>query len=134
MDGILEIERVGQRRDVGGIGVHLVAGVGLARAAMAAPVMGNDAIAFAQEEHELIVPVIGAQRPAMMEDDRLGVLGPGVLVENLGAVRSRDERHIPGPLLMEVGSWWRPALQSSGPAITIAALAPPGTDKRRKKM
>ena len=43
MDGVLEVERVGQRRDVGGVGVHLVAGVGLGRAAVAAAVMRDHA-------------------------------------------------------------------------------------------
>ena len=72
----LEVERVGQRGDVGGVGVHLVAVVGLGRAAVAAAVMGDDAIALVEEEQHLGVPVVGAQRPAVMEDDRLAPSGP----------------------------------------------------------
>src|SRR3546814_20833255 len=53
------------------IGVHLVAGISLGRAAMATAVMGDDAIALFEEEHHLGVPVIGAERPAMVEHDGL---------------------------------------------------------------
>jgi hypothetical protein len=53
---------------------------------MAAAVMRDHAIALREEEHHLRVPVVGAQRPAVMEDDRLRVLGAPVLVEDLGAV------------------------------------------------
>ena len=43
---------------------------------MAAAVVGDDAVAFAEEEQHLVVPVVRAQRPAVVEDDRLRVLGP----------------------------------------------------------
>jgi hypothetical protein len=82
---------VGQDDDVGGVGVHLVAGVGLGRTAMAATVMRDDAIALGEEEHHLGVPVVGAERPAVMEHDRLSVLGTPVLVEDLRAVLDGDE-------------------------------------------
>src|SRR4030095_6142683 len=48
---------------------------------MAAPIMSNDSIPLPEEVEHLSVPVIGAQRPAMMEDDGLRVLGAPVLVE-----------------------------------------------------
>jgi hypothetical protein len=37
-----------------------------------------------QEEQHLVVPVVGAQRPTVVKDDRLA--GAPVLVEDLGAV------------------------------------------------
>ena len=91
MDGILEIERRGEFGDIGGIGVHLVAVRGLGRAAMAAAVMSDDAIALIKEEQHLVVPIVGAQRPAVMEDD--GLARAPVLVEDLGAVLGRDRVH-----------------------------------------
>ncbi len=48
---------------------------------MAAAVMGDDAVALVEEEEHLGVPVIGAERPPVMEDDRLA--GAPVLVEDL---------------------------------------------------
>src|SRR3546814_10565808 len=72
------------------IGVHLVAGISLGRAAMATAVMGDDAIALFEEEHHLGVPVIGAERPAMVEHDGLRGLRTPVLVENLGTVLGGD--------------------------------------------
>ena len=65
MDGILEIEMLGQRRQVVGIMVHVMAAAGLGGAAMAAPVMGDDAKSLVQEEQHLGVPIVGRQRPAV---------------------------------------------------------------------
>jgi hypothetical protein len=48
-------------------------------------------IAMLDEEQHLGVPVVGAERPAMVEDNRLAV--PPVLVENLDAVLGRDCTH-----------------------------------------
>ena len=45
---------------------------------MAAAVMGDDAVALDQEEHHLGVPVIGAQRPAVVEHDGCGDFGPSL--------------------------------------------------------
>ena len=58
---------------------------GLGRAAMAAAIMGDHAVALGQEEHHLGVPVVGAQRPAVVEERAAGPGAP-VLVEDLGAV------------------------------------------------
>ena len=38
---------------------------------MAAAVVGDDPVAVLEEEHHLRVPVVGAQRPAVVEHDRL---------------------------------------------------------------
>ena len=100
MHGVLEIQMGGQRRQVGSIMVHVMTAIGLGRAAMAAPVMGDDPIALAAEEHELRIPVIRRQRPAMAEDDGLfaAAFGSPILVENLGAILGDDEGHGGTPL------------------------------------
>ena len=57
---VVEIEMRGQRGQVVGVVVHVVAVAGLRRAAVAAPVVGDDAVAAAEEVQHLVVPVIGA--------------------------------------------------------------------------
>jgi hypothetical protein len=47
MHGMFQIEMLGQRRQIVGIMIHIVAAAGLSRAAVTAPVMGNDAEAMA---------------------------------------------------------------------------------------
>src|ERR1700674_2417717 len=79
--------------------------------AMAAAVMGDDAIAMTKEEHHLRIPVIGGERPAMAEHDLL-TFAP-ILVVNFGAVFGLDRRH------GEVSSLWMPGHPSEpviGPA------------------
>src|SRR5262249_60665311 len=73
--------------------VHVVAVAHLAGPAMAAAVVSHDSIPLPEEVEHLGVPVIGAQWPAVMEDDRLRILRSPVLVENLRAVFSRNEAH-----------------------------------------
>src|SRR6516162_11304842 len=80
-----------KRRQVVGIVVHVMAGSTLARAAMAAAVMGDDAKAAVEEEQHLRVAVVGRERPAMAEDNRLSQAP--ILVEDLGAVFRGDRRH-----------------------------------------
>src|ERR1700677_267027 len=92
VDGILEIERFRELGHVCGIGVHFIAGHGLGGTAMSTTIMGNDAVTLLQEEHYLVVPVISAQRPAVMEDNRL-TFAP-ILVKNLGAVLGGDRAHV----------------------------------------
>jgi hypothetical protein len=84
---------ISERVDVGRIGVHLVAVIGLARTAMAAPVMRNDAIAVPEEKHHLRVPVVCAERPAMMEDDRPCIFRSPILEEDIDAVANSNEAH-----------------------------------------
>ncbi len=79
------------RGEVVGIGVDIVAVPRLARAAMAAPVMGDAAIAVRGEEEHLVLEGVGAERPAMAEDDRLS--RAPILVIDLGAVLGRDRAH-----------------------------------------
>ena len=77
VDGVLEVERRHQRGDIGRIRIHVMAVRRLGGAAMAAAVMRDHAIALAQEEEHLRVPVVAAERPAVMEDDGLAAsFGP----------------------------------------------------------
>src|SRR6266853_5983869 len=61
---------------------------------MAAPVMSNDSIPLPEEVEHLGVPVVGAQWPAMMEDDGLRVLGAPVLVEDRHSVLRGNRAHL----------------------------------------
>jgi len=85
---IVQIELLDDRSEIVGVGVHVVAVPGLARAAMAAPVVRDRAVTMGRDEHQLVVPRVGVQRPTMTEDDRLA--GSPVLVEQFGAVSRRD--------------------------------------------
>src|SRR5713226_6365747 len=71
--------------------IHVMAATGLGGAAMAAPVVGYDAIAVLEEEQHMRVPVICRQRPAVAEHDRLTCTP--VLVEDLNAVFGCDGSH-----------------------------------------
>src|SRR5512133_2026556 len=89
---VLEIEMRRQRGKIVGIVVHVVAVAGLGGSSMAAPVMGDDAIAVLEEEQHLGVPVIGRQGPAVAEYD--GLTASPVLVEDLDAIGSGDHAHV----------------------------------------
>ncbi len=91
MDSLLQIEMRRHCRKIVGIMIHVVSIARLGGPSVAAPVMGDDAIAVIEEEHHLRVPVIGAQRPAVAENNRL-TRAP-VLVKNLGSVFGRDCGH-----------------------------------------
>src|SRR6185312_10977388 len=64
-----QVERFDDGRQVVRVRVHVVAGGGLARAAMPASVMGNHAKALLGKEMHLPVPCVGIQRPPMGEGD-----------------------------------------------------------------
>src|SRR5215211_8687536 len=55
----------GQGCQIVGIMIHVMAIAGLAGSAVAAPVMGDDAIAVFEEEEHLCVPIVRGKRPAM---------------------------------------------------------------------
>jgi hypothetical protein len=97
MDGIAQIERVGQRDDIGDIAVHVVTARRLGRTAMPAAVMRDNTIALLDEEHHLRVPVIRAERPAVVEHDDGRIHVAPVLVEDFGLVDGGDERHSMSP-------------------------------------
>src|SRR5262245_32808347 len=94
MDGVAQIKMLDDRGRVRGVVVHVVAVAHLARPAMAAPVMSDDSIPFPEEVEHLRVPVVGAQWPAMMEDDWLCVLGAPVLVEDRHAIVRGHRAHL----------------------------------------
>src|SRR5687767_5964442 len=78
--------------------------------------MRNDTKALGQEIHDLRVPVVGAQRPAVMEHQWLAA--SPILVKNLGAVFGLDEAH--GNLLgMRVGMG---STQRSAETLTVAGV------------
>jgi hypothetical protein len=59
MNGILEIEMVGQRRKIAGVVIHVMAGGRLRRTSVAAAVMRDDAKALLEKEQHLRVPIVG---------------------------------------------------------------------------
>src|SRR5262245_34495402 len=91
VDGTAQVEMLDDCGDIGGIVVHVVPLADLARTAMAAPVMGDDTIALRDEGEHLRIPVVAAQGPAVMKDDRL--TGAPVLVEDLNALLGGDRAH-----------------------------------------
>ncbi len=108
VDGLPQIEMLGQGGQVGRVVIHVVAVAGLGGAAVAAAVMGDHPIAVSQEEQHLGVPIVGRQGPAVAEDDRL-TRSP-VLVEDLDAVFCRD------------GGAWTPSPAQPPPNLPIRRL------------
>ena len=96
VNGVLQIEMRRQSRQVVGIVIHVMAVARLGGSAVAAAVMGDDAIAVIEEEQHLRVPVIGRQRPTMAEHD--GLTFAPVLVEDLNAVFGRNRAHVTSSL------------------------------------
>src|SRR5882724_576686 len=88
---------LGERREIGGVMIHVVPLAGLTGAPVTASVMGDDAIAVIQEEHHLRVPIVGAQWPAVTEDD--GLAFAPILVVNLCAVVYGNRAHRSDPFL-----------------------------------
>ena len=93
VNGVLQIEMRSQSRKVIGIVVHIVAVARLGRAAVAAPIMGDHAIAVGEEKQHLRIPVVGRQRPAVTEHD--GLTFAPVLVKDFDAVFGFDEHDAP---------------------------------------
>ena len=82
---------LGDGRRVGGVMVHVVARIDLGRTAVAAAVVRHHPIAVLEEEQHLGVPIVAAERPAVMKHDGLGRLRTPVLVEDFHAVGGLDE-------------------------------------------
>ena len=92
--GILEIEVLEEFVQIVGPGVHVVALPGLAGAAVAATVVGDDAVAVVGEEEHLVLPVVAVQGPAMREYyDGAGFVAP-IFVVYLGLVFEGEDRHV----------------------------------------
>jgi hypothetical protein len=91
VNGVAQVEMLDYGGDVRGVVVHVVAAAGLARPAMTTPVNGDDAVALLDEVEHLRIPVVTAQGPAVMKDDRL--TGAPIFVKYLGAVFGRNYIH-----------------------------------------
>jgi len=90
-DRVVQIEMFKQRRQIVGVGVHLITVPGLRGAAVPAPIVRDHAITLLPEEEHLPVPVVGAKRPAMAEYN--GLTRAPILVKNLGSVLYGNRRH-----------------------------------------
>src|SRR5271168_295234 len=102
MDGVLEVEMLGNSRSVGCIMVHVVTVADLRRTAMAASVVGDDAEALGVEEQHLRVPVVRAEGPTVMKDEGLTVAP--ILVIDFDAVLRFDKAHVTHSLNVLFGS------------------------------
>src|SRR5258705_7538697 len=91
MDGVRQVKLPDEFSEVIGIGVEVIAVPGLARSAMAAPIMRNTAVSARRQIEHLILECVGAQWPAMAEDD--GLTRAPVVIINFRAVRGGDGTH-----------------------------------------
>src|SRR5690606_15651995 len=91
MDGVAQVEVLDDSGRVRRVMIHVVAAAHLGGPAVAAPIMGDDTIPPLHEIEHLRVPVVGAQRPAVMEHD--GLSRAPVLIEYLDAVPGDDRAH-----------------------------------------
>ena len=98
MDRVLQVERRDERREVVGIILQVVAVPGLARAAVAAAVMGDAAVALSGQEDHLVFEGVRAERPAVAEHHRLSAAP--ILIVDLRAVCRRDRAHRVASLCM----------------------------------
>jgi hypothetical protein len=71
VDRVLQVELADELGEVVGVGVEVVAVPGLARAAVAAAIVRDAAVAARGEEEHLVLEGVGAERPAVTEDDGL---------------------------------------------------------------
>src|SRR5215469_9948434 len=126
VDGIAQVEMLHDGSGVGSVVVHVVTIADLARATMPAPVVRNDAIPLLEEVQHLGVPVVGAQWPAMMEDDRLRALRTPGLVVDRRTVLDCDRVHLRSSLthVFEPRRWCtRPADRSIDDSVRYAGKA-----------
>jgi hypothetical protein len=71
--------------------IHVMAIAGLAGSAVAASVMGYDAIAVTEKKQHLGIPVVGRKRPTMAKNE--GLTFAPVLVEDFSAVPGLNRAH-----------------------------------------
>jgi hypothetical protein len=90
-DSVTQVEVRGDCGQVVGVVVHVVSVRNLGRAPVTATVMRNDPVTLPHEEQQLVVPVVGRQRPSVTEHDWLS--RTPVLVENLRTVVAGDRWH-----------------------------------------
>jgi hypothetical protein len=84
MYGILQIKRFHNRREIVGIGIHIIPIRWLARSSVAAPVVGDTAISTRGKKKHLVFKSVRAQGPAVAEND--GLSGAPVFVVNPSSV------------------------------------------------
>src|SRR5690242_20255180 len=71
VNGILEVEMIGNGLQIVGIVVHVMSVAGLTRATVSPAISRDNAIAFAEEKKHLRVPIVRRERPSVAEDNRL---------------------------------------------------------------
>jgi hypothetical protein len=76
---VAQVELFDELGEVAGVCVHVVAGVRLRGAAVAAAVVRDRPVTVVGEELELDLPGVGAERPAVAEDHRLPFALVGVV-------------------------------------------------------
>src|ERR1700693_4646107 len=92
--GLSDVGRLGQvelfaeRRQVVGVGVHVIALETLGRPSVTPAIVRDRAIAVRREEEQLCVPRVGIEWPAVAEDDRL--TRPPIFVKDLRPVVGCD--------------------------------------------
>src|SRR5215831_6944295 len=97
----LQIELVREGHHVSGVGIHIVPCGTLRRATVATTVMCDDPVTLREEVEHLVVPVIGTQRPSMVEENWLGVAGTPILVEDARAIRRSHGAHCYSPVRVD---------------------------------
>ena len=91
VDGILQIQGLGEGGKIVGIGIHVVAIPWLAGSAVPAAVMADGAESMRGKKDHLVFPRVCAEGPAVAEDDRL--TGAPVFVVDGGSVFGCDCGH-----------------------------------------
>src|SRR6266478_6369814 len=83
---ILQIELVRHGLQIVGIVIHIMAAIGLSRAAMSTPVNSDDPITLGEKEQHLRVPIVRAEWPTMTEHDRLSTAPILVIYVDVGSI------------------------------------------------
>src|ERR1017187_5347532 len=91
VDGILQIQGLGEGGKIVGIGIHVVAIPWLAGSAVPAAVMADGAESMRGKKDHLVFPRVCAEGPAVTEDD--GLTGAPVFVVDGGSVFGCDCGH-----------------------------------------
>ena len=100
VDGILEVELGDELGEIVGVGVHVVAGPGLAGAAMPAAVVRDAAVAARGEEEHLVFEGVGDSGQPWL--NTTGCPAAPVLVVDLRAILGGERRH--GAILLTAAS------------------------------
>src|ERR1043165_7318442 len=123
VDGVAQVQVLDDRRGICGVVVHVVAVADLARTPVPAPVVSDHSKTLSEEKKHLRVPVVAAERPAVMKHQRLRVFRTPVFEVNLRAIFARDRVHGLSPTVQAfVMDTWEPPTGS---------ILPGGTQRRR---